>query len=327
MPKPQGDSATDRLNLFLAIVPFVLARGESTVDEIATHFGVSPARVIEAVKAIACNGGPREARFNFDEELFNIDWEIWEQGRVSLVVAERLRTPAPLTNKQRAMMLAGLQLLTAHPAYRRLPGLQPLVDKLRASTDGDVVERFAFEVGPEKPFSEELNDAIERGVRVTFTYTNNKGERADRTVEPYRFVVDDNRLYVSGWCLTAGGLRTFNLDSIEDLAVTEDVIEDRSIDVRDLSGSLFERHDTDLEVTVSIDSAAAPLIAPYRQPGDVPDKSGDRESVVLPFAHTSSAIRMISVLSGVAHIVEPSTVRSEVRDFARAALAAYDASA
>lgn len=328
MARPTGDKATDRLNLFLAVVPFVLSRGEASVGEIAAHFGVPEKRVIEAIKAIACNGGPREARLNFDAELFNIDWDAWEdEGVVRLVVAQVLRAPAPLSNKQKAMMLAGLELLKAHPAYRRLPGLQDLVDKLRGSTDGELVEAFAVDAGSKHPFADELHTAIERGVRVTFTYTNNKGERANRFVEPYRLLVDDNKTYVSGWCDTAKDLRTFNLDSMEDLDVTEEPIVERAVDARSINGSLFERHDTDMDVTVIIDSAAAPLIAPYRQPGDLPDKSGDRETITLPFTHEASAVRMISVLAGVAQIVGPADVRSRVADFAGTALAAYRESA
>jgi hypothetical protein len=90
-----------------------------------------------------------------------------------------------------------------------------------------------------------------------------------------------------------------------------------------LSGSLFEAHADDLQVTVVVDTAAAPLIAAYRQPGDKPDKSGERETVTIPFTHTASAIRLIAVLSGVAQITGPSDVRKSVADFARDALAAY----
>ena len=92
MARPPGDSARDRLNLFLAIVPFVLTRGVTNVTEIAERFNVSTDRVTDAIIAIACDGGAGEARLNFDTELFNIDWDAWEEDQtVILTVAEALR--------------------------------------------------------------------------------------------------------------------------------------------------------------------------------------------------------------------------------------------
>ena len=324
MARPTGDSARERLNLFLAIVPFVLARGVTNVTEIAERFGVTEQRVSDAIIAIACDGGANEARLNFDTELFNIDWESWEDDKtVILTVAEALHVPAPFGGRQKAMFLAGLELLKAHPHYRRLPELEPLIDKLRGDDSTRPTDVFAVAIDTNNPTAGSIQDATETAVCVRFTYTNNKGDRSERTVEPYRQDVENGQRYLSGWCLTRSGMRTFNLDSIEDLVVTSQAVEPRAIDTLALSGSLFEAHADDLQVTVVVDTAAAPLIAAYRQPGDKPDKSGERETVTIPFTHTASAIRLIAVLSGVAQITGPSDVRKSVADFARDALAAY----
>lgn len=328
MARPAGDSARDRLNLFLAIVPFVLARGVTNVTDIAAHFNVSVDRVTDAIIAIACDGGAGEARLNFDTELFNIDWDAWEEDQtVILTVAEALRVPAPFGGRQKAMFLAGLQLLRAHPQYRRLPELEPLIEKLRASAGTAPTEVVAVAMDTSHPVANAIQDAIEKGVRLRYTYTNNKGEHGPRVVEPYRQTVQNGGRYLQAWCLDRDGMRTFNLDSIEDLEVTDESITPRAIDTLSLSGSLFEPHDDDLHVTVVIDTASSPLIAAYRQPGDRPDKSGDRETVTIPFTYADTALRMIAVLSGVAQITAPSDVRAKVADFARDALAAYRASA
>jgi proteasome accessory factor C len=327
MPRPPGDSARDRLNLFLAIVPFVLARGVTNVTEIAERFGVPEQRVSDAIIAIACDGGANEARLNFDTELFNIDWDSWDDDKtVILTVAEALHVPAPFGGRQKAMFLAGLELLKAHPHYRRLPEFDTLIDKLRGDDGTHPTDVFAVAIDTKNPTASSIQDAIDKGVCVRFTYTDNKGERTERTVEPYRQDVENGQRYLSGWCISRDGMRTFNLDSIESLDVTDESVEPRAIDTLALSGSLFHAHEDDLHVTVVIDSAAAPLIAPYRQPGDKPDKSGERETVTIPFTHSASAIRMIAVLSGVARITGPSEVRTTVADFARDALTAYRAS-
>lgn len=328
MGKPAGDSARDRLNLFLAIVPFVLTRGVTNVAEIAERFQVSEKRVTESIIAIACDGGANEARLNFDTELFNIDWDAWDEDKtVILTVAEALRVPAPFGGRQKAMFLAGLELLRAHPQYRRLKELEPLIEKLSASSGTRPAGVVAVAMDTSNPTANSIQDAIEEGARLRFTYTNNKGERKDRHVEPYRQDVQNGKRYLVAWCLDNDGMRTFNLDSIEDLVVTADPITPRAIDTLSLSGSLFEPHEDDVQVTVVIDSSASPLIAAYRRPGDMPDKSGERETLTLPFTYTESALRMIAVLSGVAEITAPNDVRARVADFAREALDAYRATA
>lgn len=328
MARPAGDSARDRLNLFLAIVPFVLGRGVTNVQDIADHFDVKPERVREAISAIACDGGAGEARLNFDTELFNIDWDLYEDDEtVVLTVAEALRAPAPFANRQKAMFLAGLELLKAHPHYRRLPELEPLIDKLRGSSTNRPADIFAVALDTTDPTASALQDAIDRGVRVRFTYTNNQGQRGERVVEPYRQDVDNGQRYLSGFCLSRNDMRTFNLDSIEALEVTEDSVEPRAIDALALTRSLFEPREDDLQVDVVIDNAALPLIAAYRQPGDKPELTGDSTTVTIPFTYPETAVRMIAVLSEVARVTAPTDVRASVADFARAALDAYRATA
>ena len=326
MPRKKGDSARDRLNLFLAIVPFVLSRDVTNVKEIAERFGTSADRVRDAITAIACDGGANEARLNFDTELFNIDWDSYDEDEtVILTVANTLRAPAPFASRQKAMFLAGLELLKSHPHYRRLPEFEPLMEKLRGEGGGTDV--FAVTVDRNTETASLIQDAIEAGVRVRFTYTNSRGERSERTVEPYRQDVENGQRYVKGYCLTRNELRTFNLDSIENVVVTDEPDEPREIDTLSLSGSLFEPHDDDLIVGLVIETGALPLIAPYRQPGDKPVSTGDYVSVSIPFSYPHTAVRMVSVLSGVARITEPSSVRDDVAQFAREALSAYGVSA
>jgi proteasome accessory factor C len=326
MARPSGESARDKLNIFLAIVPFVLSRKESTVDEIATHFGVRPEIVKAAVIAIGCDGGAGEARHGFNNELFNVDWDLFlNDGTVILTVAETLRVPAPFSARQKAIFLAGLELLRAHPHYRRLPEFDSLVAKLGGSSGKDVPHVFAVDVSRNDALASTIQDAIDAGVCVTFTYINNEGVRAERTVEPYRQEVIGGGRYLRGYCLTRNDMRTFNLDSIEGVVVTEQPIERRAIDALTLSGGLFEPREDDLLVTVDIESAALSLIAAFRQPGYDLETNGDRTVVTVPFTHVASAVRMISVVSGIAKIHEPDHVRSAVVQSAQAALDEYRA--
>jgi proteasome accessory factor C len=324
MPRPTGDSARDRLNLFLAIVPFVLLRGSVTVTEVADQFGTTPKRIADAVQTIACDGGANEARYNFDTELFNIDWDEFEENDVIiLTVAEVMHVPAPFSAKQRAVFLAGLELLKAHPYYRRIPEFDGLVAKLRGPDSNQVTDAFAVEVDANSPHANRIQDAIEKGVRIRFTYINNQGERGERDVDPYRQDLDGGQRYLKGYCLQRKDIRTFNLDSMENLQLLETPIEPRSIDALTLTSTLFSESDDDLHVDIVISPESLPLIASYLRPGVKPVETGGRKRLTLPFSHEGTAIRMISVLSGIAVVEGPDHVRAAVAGFARNALDAY----
>lgn len=324
MAKPLGNSARDKLNLFLAIVPFVLLRGSVTIDEVAKQFATTRDRVISAVTTIACDGGANEARFNFDTELFNIDWEAFEDdGVIILTVAELLHVPTPFNARQRSIFLAGLELLKAHPHYRRLPEFDGLIAKLRGSESNAVTDAFAVSVDLDNPTANTIQDAIDKQVRIGFRYVNNKGERSVREVDPYRQHIRGGQRYVKGHCYHADEVRTFNLDSMAELVVSSTPIEVRTVDPFALTSDLFSEGDDDVHVDITIDPQALSLIAGYRRPGYSPVMTGDSARITIPFSHSSTAVRMISALSGIATIVEPADVRADVATFARDALAAY----
>lgn len=324
MAKPLGDSARDRLNLFLAIVPFVLLRQSVTVDELAEQFGTRRDKIIAAVKTIACDGGANEARYNFETELFNIDWEEFEENDViTLTVAEILHVPTPFNARQRAVFLAGLELLKAHPHYRRLPEFDGLIAKLRGSDSSAITDAFAVAVDDNHPVAHAIEDAIDKSVRVAFTYTNNQGEQSHREVDPYRQDLQSGQRYLKGYCYERNAVRTFNLDSIEGLELLATPIEIRSIDALSLTSSLFSESEDDIYVDISIDPQALALIASYRRPGDTPVITGDRANLSIPFSHPDTAVRMVSVLSGIAKLTSPDDVRAHVVSHARAALDAY----
>jgi len=324
MAKPLGNSARDRLNLFLAIVPFVLLRGSVTVDEVAKQFGTTREKVISAVTTIACDGGANEARFNFETELFNIDWEAFEDnGVIILTVAELLHVPTPFNARQRSIFLAGLELLKAHPHYRRLPAFDGLIAKLRGTDTNIATDAFAVAVDRDNATANTIQDAIDDQVRIGFRYVNNQGEPSVREVDPYRQHIKGAQRYVKGHCYQAGEVRTFNLDSMDSLVVSDTPIEVRTVDPLALTSDLFSESENDIHVELVIDPQALSLIAGYRRPGYAPVLTDDSARLTIPFSHPEVAVRMVSVLSGIASIVEPAEVRADVAAFARRALDAY----
>ncbi|MDA8909529.1 hypothetical protein N9I09_01255 [Pontimonas sp.] len=73
--------ASDKLLLLLSLVPFVLDRKEVSVAEAATHFQREEAEIIRAVEMIACAGVPGDSRSYSHLDLFDIDWDLFENER------------------------------------------------------------------------------------------------------------------------------------------------------------------------------------------------------------------------------------------------------
>lgn len=325
MARPTGDSAKDRLNLFLSIVPFVLSRKIVTVADVAAHFGTTQERVVKAIKTIACDGAENEARYNFNTELFQIDWDDLDDGVINLTVAAIMQEPARFSNQQRAMFVAGLELLRAHPAYRKLPEFDLLLEKLRGKDASDGTGPFGVVIDANNTLGTEIQAAIESSSRVTFDYVNNRGDSSKREVDPYRLEAVSEGWYLRGYCHNREEMRTFSLVSMSNFEALNTPIEDREIDPLALYGELFNRRNDDLLVTIEIEKRALPLIAGFRQPGESPKYGEETAILTIPFTFKETAAKMMSGLPGLGRVVEPAEVREEIFARATAALKAYRA--
>ena len=73
-----------------------------------------------------------------------------------------------------------------------------------------------------------IRSAINGHRKITFYYYSPSGE-AHRTIEPYYLVFQWSNWYVWGWCDTRNDYRLFKLNRLENLAITEQVFEKRSV--------------------------------------------------------------------------------------------------
>src|SRR3712207_3066669 len=107
-----------------------------------------------------------------------------------------------------------------------------------------------------------VREAVEAGRRVEFDYRTSRGDSERRRVDPLRIESVDQAWYVRGWDAGRGAVRTFRLDRMSDLAVTEEAIVRHPGDVA-LPDALFEPSDEDLTVTIEVAEAALPLLGDY----------------------------------------------------------------
>lgn len=323
MANPAVGQSGENLVLFLSLVPFVMDRGEVSVEEAATQFGRTPEDIRRAVELIACAGIPGDSQAYLHTDLFDIDWDLFEHDGIirfeqTIVIDQEPR----LTSREVSALIAGLQYIAAHPRYGERADVAALLEKLRfasgqSSSPGLVVNATASD-----ETAELLSSAIDLHKQVAIDYVSRAGDQERRTVDPITVEVRDGSWYLRGWCHTREALRVFRLDRMSALEVLDDSSSDHA-DATDIdSWSIFTPSSTDQVVTVRFPRHALPLVAEYLDRTAAPREEGDHFVADIPFAHNASLIRFVGQHAGLVSVLGPQAAVESVRVWAESALGA-----
>ncbi len=75
-----------------------------------------------------------------------------------------------------------------------------------------------------------IKDAIENSFIIKFDYVNNKGEKKERFVEPYKLLLKNGVWYLDGYSRIKSGFRRFRLVRLENLVVTKEKFDKRTFE-------------------------------------------------------------------------------------------------
>ncbi|MDO3705285.1 YafY family protein [Micromonospora sp. C28SCA-DRY-2] len=250
-------------------------------DELARRLGVSPRTLRRDVERLRGYGYP-------------VDTQPGPGGYYRLA-AGRTMPPLVLDDDEAIATLLGLASLAATGpaaaggldaaatrAYGKLDQflparLRPRVASVRASLETGAQETppvAAEQVGL-------LAEAIDRAEVVTFDYTDARGGRSRRRVEPYRQVHHLLRWYLLGWDLDRADWRVFRLDRVGDPLRTGTGYRRRPLP----AGSALEYLRRGLDrirqrVTLVVAAPAAPVLDALRYHDAEIEAVGDRRTRV-----------------------------------------------
>jgi len=312
--------ATERAALMLQLVPYLINKGEVSLAEAAADFDVSAAQMRAMVEKLTVIGRPGERGYwQMANDLFDIDWDLLdEQDRISLTNAVGLEHAPRLTAREAAALLAGLQLARSLPGVGSSGVISGLLAKLArgaSSTPADVI------VAPEPVdgVRTTVDDALRRGVAVSFAYKAPDAPVTTRTVDPVKVHIADGQWYLQGWCHLRQAMRTFHLDRVSDLELTGIPITHGE----EQPPELFEMTEHDNAVRIRFPAAVAPLLRGYLDRArDVTTSSGTTEATVR-VADPTSLKRLAAGRGGDVAIVEPAVAREAAAEWARAGLDQY----
>ncbi|MFV0373273.1 helix-turn-helix transcriptional regulator [Microbacterium sp.] len=311
--------ATERAALILQLVPYLIGKGEVSVAEAAAEFDVSATEMTRMVEKLTVIGLPGDGGFwQMANDLFDIDWDLLDtQGIISITNTVGLEQSPRLTAREAAALLAGLQLAVALPGVGDSGVVQGLLAKLAAAAAAappevvvvpDAVDDVRVTVA----------DALRRSVAVSFSYSAPDHPSTTRTVDPVKVHIADGQWYLQGWCHLRRAMRTFHLDRVSGVSLTDIPISHATDPVPDL----FAASADDAVVHVRFPAAVAPLLTEYLDE-PVTSQPGPTRIGRFRMADERSVKRLAARLGGDLEVLGPAAARRAVRAWADAGLAQY----
>jgi proteasome accessory factor C len=323
-------SAAGRLQRLLALVPWVMAHPEATVDEVCARFAMSREALAADLELLFVSGVPPYGPGDL--------MEAWIDGdRVHIDLADYFARAPRLTWREAAWLylagraLATLPELDEHGALTRalakleavvpadqLGRIQDLTSKVSVDLEGSEAER-AHRVALSRAA------AADRRVRLEY-YSGSRGELTERKVDPWLVFANSGHWYLVGFCHRAVGERLFRLDRVVSVEVTDEAFErPASFDPVAYAESPWASAFTHgLECELDLAGAAEwvaeyfPLLGSERRPDG-------RLRVRLATHELAWMVRLVLRLAPDAEPVSPPELRRAVADAVRRDLAAYSA--
>lgn len=313
--------ATDRAALMLQLVPYLVGKGEVSVLEAAETFDVTPGQMRAMVQKLTVIGLPGDQGFwQMSNDLFDIDWDLLDQqDRIVITNTVGLERAPRLTAREAAALLAGLQLARSIPGVGDSEVFNGLLAKLARGASAAPAD-LVMVPGPVDDARSAVAEALDRAVAVSFTYKAPDAAPTTRTVDPVKVHIADGQWYLQGWCHLREGMRTFHLDRVSDLTVTEIPV----THVPDSVPGWLEGAGGDVPARVRFPVHSAPLLGDYLDRAHIEVASdGVTAEATMRVADAYSLRRLAARRGGELEILAPVEARRAAAEWAEAGLAQY----
>ena len=236
--------AREQVARLLALVPYIQARREVSLQQAATDFGVRPEQIVKDLNVLWFCGLPGLGM----GDLIDVDMEALEEGGVIRVSnADYLSRPLRLDSTEASALIVALRALREGSDDDVRPIVDRTLGKLEAAAgDGaalaaQVEVRLPRQQARVAELTELLSTAVEQQQQVRLDYyVPTRDESTKRVVDPLRVVAADGNTYLDAYCHLAEDQRLFRLDRVSSAEVLDTPV-DRHTDIepRDLADGIF----------------------------------------------------------------------------------------
>ncbi len=190
-----------RLARLIDLVPFISSHQGIAIADLAKRFNVTVAEIEKDLWLLYCCGLPGQTPLELMEFAF-------EDGYVYVRNADELKQPRSLSQVELATLVMGLEIIASDGNETA----KNLLERLKAK----LATKIAVQPSHSDKYIFEIENAIQKNLIINISY---KGK--ERNVIPYELYVEHGFTYMKGYCQTAQARRTFKLDRIESLALTD----------------------------------------------------------------------------------------------------------
>ena len=210
-----AERASERLLRLLGMIGYLDRNDGVSVEQLAAHFGVTPAQVMADVDTLWMSGTPGY----YPHDLIDFDADSYDRGEIRLTESRGMTRPLRLGTREAVTLLAALSAMVADlgptldPEHAAV--LRSTLGKLTAATGeaaNAVDVRLAVDGRPDVVAA--VRTALAGGRRLRIRYVNASDVTSERDVDPLRLTTSDERSYLQAWCLRAGDERLFRLDRV-----------------------------------------------------------------------------------------------------------------
>lgn len=251
MSRPSADARLQRL---LVMVPWVMQHDGPTVEEVCERFAVDERTLAADLEMLFLCG-----LYPFTPDTL-IEADIVD-GRVYIRSADAFDRPPTFTPEE------GISLLAAASTVAKLPGNEgnaPLHSALAKLTSVMGLDDASVDVDLTAPSSTAL-DAVrraideQRAIEVDY-YSWGRDALSRRCLEPHRVFNTEGQWYVFARARGEVALKTFRVDRMHDVVVTDD----RFVPADEVPGpTSFSPHGSDPVVVLELDPSAAWVATTY----------------------------------------------------------------
>jgi len=212
-------NATDRLRRMLAVIPWVSGRGEVSLEEIAERFDYPLDRLRRDLTEVVQFVGVYP---HTPDMLIEVDFDE-ENERVRFELADYFTSPLRLTpDEALSLVSAGLGLLGSSAGENS--ALERALNKVAERFDVALGDDIEVSLGGASAVTvqDAMRAARERRCLDLDYHSLHRGEATRRVVEPHNVFSQDGEWYLRGHCRLADAPRTFRLDRVLRLEVTDE---------------------------------------------------------------------------------------------------------
>ena len=306
----QEIDAEELFNLSLSILGLVMREGPMKITELEKHFGFSADSIRKAVIAIADSE-------DLDRYLthFYLDHDAFEAGEVSFSNAGSDLDEAPtLSARQITALATGLDFLAALPEFFENPELTQLrralsvgTSSITSLTTSEALEHLSI-----------IRQALSEGFQLRCEYQNQVGERSARQIDPLRIDFVGRNHYLRGWCHKNNQVRSFRVDRMISLSMTNEAISDQG-KLAQIPDEVFGTEDGQTAVHLAARPEAAEIFWNFPTESKPALVDGELVGTIL-IGNLESLGRHVTRYGGDVRVMAPASARAAVAAFAQAAL-------